>query len=618
MQDEEDLMLAARREAAAQARTVGPLGALVAVVACLAIAAATYSLVLRAHLRGEEAAAARHLDFSTLNLQSMLARNEALPSLLALDGKLGAALDGPTPARALANKYLEAAATRAQLSATYLMNSQGLTIAASNWAKPVTFVGENYEFRPYFQAALQGQLGRFYGVGATSGEAGYFLATQLRSTTGQVGVLAVKVSLQAFEDALTQSGEWVSVVDSEGVVILSAVPSWRYHVLHPLSRQARASLAAARQYGSYPLAPVSAKAAILPNTHEVRLSVSGKHGKFSIVRRPVGTLGWQMVVLVDQTPSESAALLAAVTAAALAACVLGMLWHLRFKKYQREEVRLVQAALHRANQELEQRIAVRTGALSAANADLATKVQELERTEAILRQTRDDAVQAGKLTVLGQMSAGMTHELNQPLGALHTLSDNTIRLIEQDRIAEAKDNLQIISEVVARMGRIVKQLKVFARKDPTNLESVQLSSAIEHATMLVEPHRRDVGAVIDVVGVTPALRVKADPVRIEQVLVNLLRNAIDAVADCDRREIVALATQSGGSIELAISDSGPGIREDVVPRLFEPFMTTKPAGYGLGLGLALSLSIVREFGGRIEACNGRSGGATFKVILESA
>lgn len=585
---------------------------------CLLVGWIAYQSVFAAHLDGEKATSGRRLEFFSLSLEAMLNRNEALPGLMVLERKLSLALDNEAASRDAANHYLEAVAQAAKLSAAYLMNSQGLALAASNWNQPVTFVGQNYGFRPYVQEALAGRFGRFYGIGATSGEAGYFLASRLRSAAGATGVIAIKLSLDPIEEALRQSGEAVLVVDREGVVILSSVSEWKYRVLEPLTTETRERLARTRQYGNQPLLPLSAKVSLAPGRDEARLEKAGVPADFSIARRPVGNLGWQMLIFTDQRASRDAAAVAALAAAALAAFVLGLYLHLRLSRQQRLDKRRAEQALRQISEDLEQRIAQRTSDLTDANAELERKVGELKRTEAILHETRDSAVQAGKLAVLGQMSAGMTHELNQPLAALHTLSDNAVNLIEQARVSEARENLVLISQLAARMGRIVTQLKIFTRKEPATLSAVAAGQAVEHALMIVESKRREIGARIEVAPVGEDLWVKADAVRLEQVLVNLLRNGLDAVAGQSDATLRVSALREGGAICIRIADCGPGIAPLALPRLFEPFYTTKPVGEGLGLGLSLSLGIVESFGGKLQGRNLGDEGAEFTVTLEAA
>jgi two-component system, NtrC family, C4-dicarboxylate transport sensor histidine kinase DctB len=181
-----------------------------------------------------------------------------------------------------------------------------------------------------------------------------------------------------------------------------------------------------------------------------------------------------------------------------------------------------------------------------------------------------------------------------------------------------RDNLSLISELAARMGRIVTQLKAFARKDPAQLGPVPVAQAIEHALIIVEPRRAELRARIVVLPPAPALRVRADSTRLEQVLVNLLRNGLDAVAAQPRRELQLSAEPIGSEVAIRIRDFGGGIAPQALPHLFEPFYTTKPVGQGLGLGLALSLTMVESFGGRLLARNVDGGGAEFSIWLAPA
>lgn len=585
---------------------------------CALVGVAAFQSVLRAHLNADKATSTRRLEFFSLSLESALDRNEALPGLMGLERKLSAALDGEPAARAASNEYLQAVAQAAKLSAAYLMDAEGLTIAASNWNQPVTFVGQNYGFRPYAQEALAGRFGRFYGIGATTGEAGYFLASRLRSAGGVPGVIAIKLALEPIEEALKQSGEAVLVADRQGVVILSSVSEWKYRVLQPLDAATRERLASTRQYGNQPLPVLAEQAGLTAARDEATLERGNATSSFSIARRPVGSLGWQMLILTDQRDARAAAWVAAVAASALMAFAIGLYLHIRLTRREREDKRRAERALVHVSQDLERRISQRTADLTHANATLERKVVELKRAEAILRATSDSAVQAGKLTVLGQMSAGMTHELNQPLAALHTLSDNAVNLIEHSRVAEARENLVLIGQLAARMGHIVRQLKTFSRKDPVTLAAVQVADAVDHALMIVESRRREIGAAIEVHPIGRELAAKADAVRLEQVLVNLLRNGLDSVAGQARKQLQVAAVKEGGMVRISIRDFGPGIAESVLPRLFEPFHTTKPVGQGLGLGLSLSLAIVESFGGKLEGRNLEGEGAEFSVLLEAA
>lgn len=577
-----------------------------AAAVCLLLGETGYQLTLNANLARERQASAQQLDGLALSLEATLSRHESLPGLLALDPSLLALLREPgKPARqAAANAYLEAAQQGAAVAVAYLLTADGRTLAASNWRLPQSFVGHQYAFRPYFREALAGGLGRFYGVGVTTGEPGYFLAAPVREGNQVRGVVVLKLNLDALEQALASAGDTLLLADGDGVVFLSSARRWRYHTLTSLPAATAARLASTRQYGGQPIPPLANQPVPLNPTTPVRLALAEAPARDWLVHsRSVGGQGWRLVQLGD--PSEARAAAWAVGAASVfaSAFVLGLAAHLRHRQRRREELRRVYA-------ELEDRIAERT-------ADLTGQIAALERTKAILRETRDAAVQAGKLATLGQMSASVSHELSQPLAALHTFADNAQALLARGRYDDVAENLQMISELIDRTGRIVRQLKSFARQEAATPQPVSVASAIDHALMMLEPRRRELQAMFHV---EPCgdLQLLAEAGRLEQVLVNLLRNGLDAMHGQTAPQLHVRAWAEGAMAHIAVRDHGPGLSADAQRRLFEPFYTTKPAGEGLGLGLAISLTIVESYGGALNAHNMADGGAEFVLSLPRA
>ncbi|WP_226459369.1 sensor histidine kinase [Quatrionicoccus australiensis] len=587
-------------------RTLLLLGA--AVGLCLLLGWLAYRLFFGIYLANDRQLSAQRLDAFARSLEATLARHESLPGLLALDPSLAALLREPrNPQRiAAANAYLEAAQQGAAVSVTFLIDAHGETLAASNWQLPRSFVGHNYAFRPYFRDALKDGLGRFYGVGVTTGEPGYFLAAPVRAAGKVLGVIVLKLSLDSMEQALAGAGDTLLLADADGVVFLSSERRLRYRTLAPLPEAVSARLAETRQYGTQPVTPLAAQA-ILPaaNGQPLRLALPGEMARERLIHsRPVGGQGWQVVQLGDPGEARAAALGAASAVVFAAAFLLGLAAHFRHRARRREELRRVYG-------ELEERIAERT-------ADLTEQIAALESTKAILRETRDAAVQAGKLATLGQMSAGISHELNQPLAALQTLADNARALLARGRHDEVGENLQLISELVDRTGRIVRQLKSFARKEAATPQAVTITSAIEHALLIVEPRRREIAARIEITPPATDLLALAEAGRLEQVLVNLLRNGLDAMAGQPEPVLEVSANRHGERVSIHVRDHGAGLADEVRTHLFEPFYTTKPAGEGLGLGLAISLTIVESYGGTLGAHNAPDGGAVFVLTLPAA
>jgi two-component system C4-dicarboxylate transport sensor histidine kinase DctB len=571
---------------------------------CLLIGLLAFQWLFRHNLDHERRLAAQRLDAFALSLEATLYRHEALPGLLALEPSLAALLRDPgNPARiAAANAYLEAAQQGAAVAATYLIDASGLTLAASNWRQPRSFIGHNYAFRPYFRDAVDQGLGRFYGVGVTTGEPGYFIAAPLREQGKVVGVVAIKVGLETLEQAMAGTGDTLLLTDADGIVFLASDRRLRYRNLAPLAESARQRLESTRQYGNQIIQPLADQPLPLTAQEPVRLALPDEaRREHLIVSRPVGNLGWQVVQLGRPDEARGSAFTGASALVFAAAFALGLAAHFQHRARRREELRRIHA-------ELESRIAERT-------ADLTEKIAALQRTEAILHETRDNAVQAGKLAVLGQLSAGISHELNQPLAALQTFADNAAALLARGRHDEVAENLQMISDLVGRTGRIVRQLKSFARREVDTPQAVNVADTIEHALLIVEPRRREIAAQIAITPFAPALTVTAEAGRLEQVLVNLLLNALDAMHDKPEPRVEVAVRAETGQVVIEVRDHGPGIPDEVRGHLFEPFYTTKPAGAGLGLGLAISLTIVESYGGTLAARNAPSGGAIFVLSL---
>jgi two-component system C4-dicarboxylate transport sensor histidine kinase DctB len=381
------------------------------------------------------------------------------------------------------------------------------------------------------------------------------------------------------------------------VVFLSNRHAWKYHSLAPLSAATRGELAATLQYANGTI-----------DTIPVRL---GAHA-----RRAVGRLGWQLMLIpAPQRSARNASLWALGCALVLLSAALS-LWALYQRRRRLEERQAARAALQRAADELDVKLAERTGQLREANHELEQKYATLKETEHVLRSTQDELVQAGKLAMLGQMAAGMTHELNQPLAAIRAFADNARTFLARGQGEQASANLGHIADASARMGAIIGQLKGFARNS-RSVSTVNLGQSLRASAFLLrsEFERLDVHLAMADDTALPALLVTGDAVRIEQVLINLLRNALDAVEDAPQREVVATLAREDGAAVVRIADSGTGIAGEVASHLFEPFFTTKPSGKGLGLGLAISSSIVQAMNGELTGRNRSEGGAEFTLRL---
>ncbi|NYZ13846.1 sensor histidine kinase [Azospirillum sp. RWY-5-1] len=563
------------------------------------------------------------------NLQSAIQRHDYLPFVLSMNADIRELLRQPGD-HALTdrvNRYLATVTREAQSATLFVMDAAGLTLAASNWDTPQSFVDSNYGFRPYFRQAATLGRGSFYAVGVTTGTPGHFLSHAVYDGGRIVGVVAVKVSLDGLEEAWRFGAERVLVTDDAGVVFLSSEPAWRFSTLGAPSPADARRMDETRQYAGIELTPLPVLerrdvdgAAVLTIEDPQGQGATG----YLAQAVPIPELGWHVLVLSDTAPVRAAVRAAASVAVFAAVFLLLVVLYLRQRRRRIREGLLAREALERANTELrrardeqEIRIAERTADLRSANDRLMREVAERERAERVLREAQDELVQAGKLATLGQMAAGITHELNQPLAAIRTFADNAVVLAERGLHDDLRDNLQRIGQLVARMARITGQLKAFARKTKARAEPIPVARAVQNALILIEQRLRLEKVELDCTLPDGEVDVVFEEVRLEQVLINLYRNALDAMRGSPVRRLEVVIEDTGERVLIRVRDSGPGIPDDVKPRIFEAFFTTKDAG-GLGLGLPISAGIVRDAGGQLTAANRDGGGAEFVVDLARA
>ncbi|MGF6758576.1 sensor histidine kinase [Paraburkholderia sp. GAS42] len=579
--------------------------------------------------------AAVRVDRTTGTLKSTLDRYESLPYLLAGHPFVQEVLDTPAPVPALverANRYLEDLNQRARATATYIVRADGICIAASNWRGGAdSFVGAEYLFRPYFVDAMKGGVGRFFGIGTTSHDPGYYISQPVLRDGRIVGVAVVKLSLEWLQGA--DASEPLVVTDDHGVIFLSSVPAWKYHTVRPLSGAVADTIWQTRQYAQQPIAPlpVTIERTLEGGAQIVRVGGGRGAQRFLATRRAIGEPDWHLITMAPIDPVNADARNASIVTGLcyVSLCLFGFYWRMRRARVR--EVMRSRALLQKAYAELNQRVAERTADLSQANEQLQKEVAERTRAEQELRAAHEELIQTSKLAALGQMAAGITHELNQPLAALRSFSDNTRVLLERGDQVSARENLEAIASLTERMGKITNQLKLFVGRARPRSARAPIARALRNVLTLLQKRLQDVTVQLsltdtdsgrtgrfDVAGEYPALVANCDDLRLEQVLINLLANALDVVAGLPSPQIAIDIEVSEAVLLITVHDNGPGIPDDVLPHLFEPFFTTKEMGQGLGLGLAISSSIARDCGGSLVARNAPEGGAMFVLTLRRA
>ena len=534
--------------------------------------------------------ASQQLALYANSLHTLIERYRALPAVLALDSELIAALGGPVgeATQDALNRKLERINGAARSSTLELLDHTGLAVAASNWRLPTTYVGQNYGFRPYFKQTRTQGSGRFYAVGVTSGIPGYFLSSAVLGDQGRfLGAMVVKLEFPELEREWRQGSDVLLVSDARGIIFIANQDGWRYRELNPLSAADFNELDATRQYDKKSLLPLQRQVLTRfdDDSHLVRVQRPEGDTDYLWESLPLEAEGWTLHLLRKPQAGDegrNAGLAAAAIWLSLVFAVLFISQRLRLARLRQ-----------RSRDELKRLVEERTREL---------------------RTAQEGLVQSTKLAALGQMSAALAHELNQPLTTQRMQLATLRLLLDSERLDEARQALQPLDQMLTRMAALTGHLKTFARNSPSGLrERLDLATVVDQALQLLDPRIRAEGVSTALYLARPAW-VRGDAIRLEQVLINLLRNALDAMADKTWKHLEIRIEKQHDHWHLSVLDSGGGIKQEHLGCVFDPFFTTKPVGEGLGLGLAISYGIIHEAGGRLQVDN-QPGGARFSLTL---
>lgn len=512
------------------------------------------------------------------NLMSELQRNSIVPQLLARDPQLIAALDYKD--YSLSTQRLLSFVDEIGAASLMLLDVDGRTVAATDRGR----LGELHKTSAYFINALRSNTTIFTTSKQPNGGFAFVYSRRVEVAGSTAGVLAVEVDLQKLENGWAGVSDAVFVADGEGTIVMSTEPRWRG--LDEASALAIQS------------APSAIERALRATQDWAALPVDAYLRGEAVLRREarVPFQGWRMVSYTTYSSVRervNGILALEVMGFAILLALMFWLWSRRAASrivlFQRES-----AELRALNIRLQREIAER---------------QKVEKTLQVAEQT---LAQSSKLAALGEMSAAVSHELNQPLAAMKTYLAGARLLLQRKRPDEALSSFQRIDDLIERMGAITKQLKSYARKGADVFSPVDTRAAVSSALSMMEPQLKTRDITITRTLPEDPVMVLGDRMRLEQVIINLLRNALDAtkgVADPSIEIILA----TGETVSLTVRDNGHGI--DDLDELFEPFYTTKQPGDGVGLGLAISSGIVNDLGGRLTARNAAGGGAVFEVQL---
>ena len=522
------------------------------------------------------------LTLYSANLVSELQRNSIVPQLLARDPELMRALASRD--FSLSTQRLLSYVQEIGAASLLLFDTEGRVVAATDRTR----IGESHRADLHFVEAIRAPSTVFTTTQAPTGGYAFLYARKIESQGTALGVIAVEVDLARLERSWAGTQDAVLVTDSEGTIILATEPRWRGRdEAAALAQQSAPSaiqraLRATQDWAARPADAYLAGEAVL--RREMRVPFQGwrivAYTAYASVRERVNA------VLALEIMGFAILL-------ALGFWVSSRKTASRLRLFQRESAEL-----------------------RALNARLQREIAEREKVERTLEVAEQTLAQSSKLAVLGEMSAAVSHELNQPLAAMKTYLAGARLLLQRKRTEEALSSFQRIDDLIDRMGAITRQLKSFARKGGEAFEPFDARAALSSALAMMEPQlkTRKV-AITRALPPEPAM-ILGDRLRYEQVIINLLRNALDATRDRPDPVIDLILVGTGDAVALTVRDNGPGIAD--LDKLFEPFFTTKAPGDGVGLGLAISSGIVNDLGGRLTAHNATGGGAVFEVVLPAA
>ncbi len=494
---------------------------------------------------------------------------QLVPIVLAADREARDALASRAPDRIAAlNRKLEALSAGTGAANVYLLDARGRTVAASNWRRAESFVGEDYAFRAYYRDAMRDGAAQQFAMGTISRQPGLYISKRLDAPEGALGVFVVKVDFRSLEREWREAAGAAFVTDARGIILVTARPDWRFQTVRPLSAGERAAARRSLDFGAVPLAQnaLFARGAVGHANRAIRDDAA-----YVEATEPVR--GWRVHVLVPTAPAVSPAITFARLALAIAALAAVALYQLWRHRRRNEAARIAAAA------------------------------------DARLAALHHRMAQANKLATLGQITAGVGHEINQPVAAIGNYAHSARTLLQRDRGAEAEEAIGHILALTQRIGLITRELRGFARRSTGEIGPVSVDEVFDGLRLLLRDRLQMLGAELVTTGAQSWVR--GERVRLEQVLVNLVQNALDAGA----RFIVATVVETWDRVRIIVSDDGDGIDPAVRSTLFQPFRTSKDDG--LGLGLVISHDIVAELGGTLSV-GSPDRGAEFVIDLERA
>jgi two-component system C4-dicarboxylate transport sensor histidine kinase DctB len=555
-------------------------------LACALLVAFAVGLAVRGTVTArfaEQAAADARLRQALL--ASEVARFRLLPLALGDDRDLVALVAGRPGAEAVMNAKLERLSGQLGSPIIYVIRRDGLTLAASNWRDPRSFLGKDYSFRPYFRAAAQTGSGEQFALGTVSHQPGLFFAR--RAAGGSVVVM--KMEFDRVEEQWREASGTTFVTDRDGVILVTSSPGWRYAATRALTPER--SRIEREIIGVGDLRPAPYR--VLRDGH---IAIPGVPGDFLLTTSKPSPAGWRVNLALPLRGVE-ATVRAAQVGAGLATLALFAL----------------ALFLHQRGRRRAERTAQLEAAVAARTVDLRREIEERAAAEEHAAQLREGLRQANRLATLGQVTASVAHETAQPVAAIRNYAATSRQLLDLGAQDDVRANLKAIDRLAERIGTVTAELRGFARKGSRAGGPIALAEVVDGACLLLKERLSHV--TFEPPEIAPGLMVFGGRVRLEQVLVNLLQNAIEALDGHPEPYLGVTLDAQTDTLRLLVRDNGPGIAPQVADRLFTPFATSRPSG--LGLGLVIAKDIAEDFGGTLRLLPSDEG-ACFEITLRRA
>ncbi len=559
----------------------------------------------------------RNIDNHAVNLELDFARYGFITTSVALNGDVNTYLASPRDkvAQLNINHYLNHLNANIKTLRIFLTDSIGNIIAASDAGNKDTLIGQKIARRSYFKYARFGHIFQFYGSGTADDVSGYYLATEVENNSQRTGVVVIKIDFEKIAERWKSNEYPIFMYDHNGVIISSSEPKWTFDMIKTINPASVKSILESGQYNQHSLLPLLwVRERQLSDDMEL---VNIKGNEFIALTRYVPAISMSLTALYPLAGLDRLLWTRIIAVTCLLAFVIICIYLLNQRRLLIRQQFNAQEALKHAYDNLEILVEQRNHELRFKNNELNREIKERIQSEQHLKNFQKELIHTENLAVIGQLSAGLAHEINQPLAALSILSANAIRFLARKDSASVSFNLERIEELVARIGLLTTRLRSFVHYSDDALQAVSITACIDNALLLLG--HRLVEHHISCERLEPGTPLYAlcNAARFEQVLVNLINNAIDATQKLAAPRIIIRWRLKDHRALIQISDNGTGLSESACQKLFQPFFTTKKAS-GLGLGLVISKDIINSFKGSLTADNLLSGGAIFTICLAAA